>query len=66
MMEKLSIFTLKVSWTLLFVTFIDLVIAVSTENDMFKDFAIILSFSGIITSIISIVCYMAAKNAGDL
>lgn len=65
-MKKASIIALKTSYAFLFMTLLDLVIAAYTGDDSFKDLAIVFSSSGIITSIVSIVCCIAAKNAGDL
>lgn len=65
-MKKASIFALKSAYAFSFMALLNLIIAAYTKDDSFKDLAIVFSLSGIITSIVSIVCYIAAKNAGDL
>lgn len=65
-MKKESIIALKASYAFSFMALLNLAIAVFTGDDSFKDLSIVFSLSGIITSIVSIVCYIAAKNAGDL
>lgn len=65
-MKKASIIALRSSYAFSFMAFLNLAISVYIGDDSFKDLAIVFSSSGIITSIVSIVCYIAAKNAGDL
>lgn len=65
-MKKDSIIALKSSYAFSFMALLNLAISVYIGDDSFKDLAIVFSLSGIVTSIVSIICYIAAKNAGDL
>lgn len=65
-MRKLSILTLILSIIFLFVSLGLIVVSACMRIDLFLNSAIISSSLGIATSITSIVCCIAAKNAGDL
>lgn len=65
-MKKASIIALRSSYAFSFMALLNLAISIYLGDDSFKDLAIVYSSSGIITSIVSVVCYIAAKNVGDL